>query len=48
MLEYRVEQSFHLVEPSESGKRRRAFLNKEFTSRAGLDFLQTGKKIVCE
>ena len=46
MLVYRIEQSFHLVETAERGKRRRAFLNKEFASRAGLDFLQTGEKIV--
>src|ERR1039458_9363842 len=46
MLENGIEQPFHLVKTSEGCERGCAFLNKEFASRAGLDFLQTGEKVV--
>src|SRR5208282_5850289 len=45
-LDYGIEQPLYLGKTSEGRKRRRAFLNKEFASRAGLDFLQTGEKVV--
>ena len=46
MLDHGIEQPLHLVETSQGRKRRSALLNKEFASRAGLDFLQSGKKII--
>ena len=45
MLDDGIEQPFHLVETSEGCKRRRAFLDKEFASRAGLDFFQAAEEV---
>ena len=41
VLDDRVEQPLHLVEPAERGERRRALLDEELARRARLDFLQT-------
>ena len=46
MLDYRIQQPLYLVEAAEGGKGRRALLNKEFASGAGLNFLQASEKIV--
>jgi hypothetical protein len=45
MLDHGVEQSFHFGEAAKGRKGRRAFLNEEFASRAGLDFFQAGQKV---
>src|ERR1700691_6563824 len=45
MLDYGIEHALYFAETSKRGKRRRAFLDEEFASRAGLHFLQPAEKV---
>src|SRR5208283_2840099 len=45
VLDDGIEHSLDLVQASERGKRRRAFLDKELAGGAGFDFFQAGEKV---